>query len=322
MPKSSKKPDEMPPPPPESEQPAADPLATLLDSLSTDADDLRASVFDLSGDAPEWIANYRAEEITTERIAADLGGGVYRVQIRDPRGVYRGQTMIRISRRFPRPATIGAAAPAPITPPPPQNDPMREVLTAMIAAQGQIVAALAAKPPPPPAPIPPPPPPLSDAIMLELLRRNTPARTESRSAELRELIELAKELGGGGGQSEPDALPPGAFDLIGKMLAAPGAASPPAQPPPPPRTAEPATDAAAARLVGRLSLMLELTTAANSESMIDAAAREIIAARIPIEVIATMLAGELAALSPERAATASELAARVVDRVETLSQGK
>jgi hypothetical protein len=158
--------------------------------------------------------------------------------------------------------------------------------------------------------------------MLELLRRNTPARTESRSAELRELIELAKELGGGGGQSEPDALPPGAFDLIGKMLAAPGAASPPAQPPPPPRTAEPATDAAAARLVGRLSLMLELTTAANSESMIDAAAREIIAARIPIEVIATMLAGELAALSPERAATASELAAKVVDRVETLSQGK
>jgi len=324
MTKPTKKAASTPPPAPDEppHQGEPDPLSALLESLSTDADDIRASVFDLSGDAPEWIANYRAEEVTTERIASDLGGGIYRVQLRDAKGIYRGQVTIRISRRFPRPATLGAAPAAAIAAPiaPPPNDPLREVLTAMIASQGQIIAAIASRPEPA---HPPPPAPLSDAIMLEMLRRNSPAK-ESRSAELREMIELISEMRGEPRDDrEPDSLPTGAMDLLGKMLTAsansppgPGPGSPPPGPPPGPHQG----DIAAIKLAGRLGAILEMTTPANSEAMIERAAREIIASGLPIESIAGHLADDLSKLPPDRAATAIELASRVVDRVEAMQK--
>jgi hypothetical protein len=317
---TAEKPPQPPPEPPHQED--SDPLSALLESLSTDADDIRASVFDLSGDAPEWIANYRAEEVTTERIAADLGGGIYRVQLRDAKGIYRGQVTIRISRRFPRPATLGAAPAAAIAAPiaPPPNDPLREVLTAMIASQGQIIAAIASRPEPA---HPPPPAPLSDAIMLEMLRRNSPAK-ESRSAELREMIELISEMRGEPRDDrEPDLLPSGAMDLLGKMLTAssggsPGTGSPPLAPPAGPGRAP--GDTAATKLAGRLSAILEMTTPENSQAMIERAARDIIASGLPIESIAGHLADDLSKLPPDRAATAIELAQCVVDRVEAIQK--
>jgi len=307
--------------PPEVESPDAlgEKLAMLRELNS---DDIRASLYDLESESPEFLTSFSLEDFTLERVAADFGGGKYRVQFRDARNTFKGQSTFQISRRHPRrqlgevaaaaaPQQLAAAVPAPAP------DPMREVLTAMIAANSTIVAAIAGRPAPAP---PPPAAPLSDAIMLELLKSRQDGQT-NRLGDMRELLALSREIGQPG-EVEGDTEGPTMLATILQMLNKPAPAASAATPQqlaaatPSARLVEPI-----GVLVDRLAMLFELATtgAGDSEKLAARAAADIKKSGHRIDAVAEALQPRLLQMPAEQQPAALQLATRVVDILEGLN---